>query len=71
MPSPAYRTVVVTIPRSADREWVRTRTAWLRDLPGVQCVTVEVGRVLVTGRLDAAEVRMILAETVPSGGAAD
>ena len=71
MPPPAYRTVVVTIPRGADREWVRTRTARLRDLPGVECVSVEIGRVVVTGVLDAERVRMILAESLPSTEASD
>jgi hypothetical protein len=65
MPAATHRTVIVTVPRAAGRDWVRALTARFHDLPGVECVRVEVGRVVVTGTFDVDRVRAVLAPIAP------
>jgi hypothetical protein len=55
-----YRRVAIAVPRGADRPHIRTLTAELRDLPGVEMVHVGLGQLLVVGRFDEDEVRALV-----------
>jgi hypothetical protein len=66
MPASPDRTVIVLVPRACGRAWVRALTARLLDLPGVECVRVEEGRVVVTGTVDPERVRAMVVPDEPS-----
>jgi hypothetical protein len=55
-----YRRVAITVSRDADRPHIRTLTAELRDLPGVEMVHVRLGQLLVVGRFDEDQVRALV-----------
>ena len=60
-----FATVVVAISTSVDRTWIRQLTARMRDLPGVESVTFEVGRLEVSGRLRPSDVWAVVHDAGP------
>jgi hypothetical protein len=57
---PDCSTVVIPVSSMVDRRWVRQVTARLRDLPGVEAVVVEIGYLMVSGRVDPVDVKAVV-----------